>query len=173
VLCHVLRVDLGKSLEVGGGLQRDWGEGTMSRYQIVGRFIDQMYEDMGVMSYSERETKALLGQLNVMLTTTNGGLNVQSPESWSGLKELLIQTSWIPVITGDSPFYEGHVDGYISSLFAGHPVFKAEVPDFPWSLSGLKLSLTQEDAAGIFEEAFQLGLDGKGSDKAAAIALVM
>jgi hypothetical protein len=35
------------------------------------------------------------------------------------LRELLVQTAWIPLVTGDELFYKGHMDGAFDT--ANHP----------------------------------------------------
>jgi hypothetical protein len=156
VVCHLLNITLSESVQNGGSLQREWYEGTLSRYEIVNKFIDVMYEDAGVYGMPEEERERVLEQINVMVTSFPGmKLGIVTPKDFKTLKSLLIQTSYIPVITGNKPYHSssGNVDGYISSLFGGHPEFETEVPNFPWSVSGLKLSLTEEDAGAIYEQA--------------------
>jgi len=159
VVSHLIGASLEVITETGEDLQAEWLTGKLSRYSIISKFIDSMYTKAGVYNLRLEEQERILSQINVMLTTTELTLAVESPKDWESLKILLIQTSWIPFITGSpfTPFYNGYIDGWICSLVGGHPVFRDDVPDFPWTGSGLKVSLSKEDAIGIYEKGMMVG----------------
>ena len=46
---------------------------------------------------------------------------IQTPTTIQELRELLIQTTWIPFVTGETLWKDGHMDGAFSML--GHPTY--------------------------------------------------
>jgi hypothetical protein len=81
----------------------------------VAEFIDVVFAHARVEELSQQEADELLSKVNFMLTTPSLNLKVRTAADFAELKTLLIQTSWIPVITGDAMFNDGHIDGYIVS----------------------------------------------------------
>lgn len=63
--------------------------------------------------------------LNIITTGTTGKPITSKPKDVAEVHDLLIKTSWITLITGNSIFYDGQIDGFLSSH--SHPSFAEEV----------------------------------------------
>ena len=113
--------------------QHEWATGQTSRYHVVPQFVDQLLvleisnatTTGTTMAREDEHPPTWLSQLNVITTKPNhkDGWGVQTtirtPKSMADLRELLIQTAWIPLVTGDELLYQGHMDGAFST--AHHP----------------------------------------------------
>jgi hypothetical protein len=79
----------------------------------------------GTMARDDEHPPAWLSQLKVITTKPNhkDGWGVQTairtPTSMADLRKLLVQTAWIPLVTGDELLYQGHMDGAFDT--AHHP----------------------------------------------------
>jgi hypothetical protein len=147
VVAHLMDISLDDILAIGLDLQQKWMKGEISRFDIVSKFIDEVLPTNPNTPLRE----SLKNQLNIITSTTALQPNIQKPTNFSSIKKLLVQTSWIPGVTGNSLFVDGAVDGFLSSY--KHPVFEEELAEQPWDLSGFKISMSKEDA----EDAYRLG----------------
>mmetsp|Transcript_66 Transcript_66/g.137 ORF Transcript_66/g.137 Transcript_66/m.137 type:complete len:311 (-) Transcript_66:429-1361(-) len=120
--------------------QNRWKEGKMSRYDIVPAFIDAIleYDDYGGAG------DFIYERLNVLLTTRGSGVTANRPRDAMELRELLIQTTWIPFVTGsglwvrDSTNGRYHMDGAFSSTL--HPPCDRRI-DSPHTFDVIRNSL--------------------------------
>ncbi|GMH71877.1 hypothetical protein TrST_g1478 [Triparma strigata] len=149
VVAHLMDISLDDILAIGLDLQQKWMKGEISRFDIVSKFIDEVLPTNPNTPLRE----SLKNQLNIITSTTALQPNIQKPTNFSSIKKLLVQTSWIPGVTGNSLFVDGAVDGFLSSY--KHPVFKEELAEQPWDLSGFKISMSKEDA----EDAYRFGYE--------------
>ena len=115
------------------GAQHEWLSGQTSRYHVVPQFVDQLLAleisnattTGTTMAREDEHRPTWLSQLNVITTEPNhnNGWGVQTtirtPTSIPELRELLVQTAWIPMVTGGDLLYQGHMDGAFST--AQHP----------------------------------------------------
>ena len=112
-----------------------WKKGVISRYQVVEDFIDQILNIPTIESprnetfeHKTRITSGALSRIHVITTRLNFRLLntfepvLTNPSNLSELKTLLLQTSFIPYVTGDGFWYKNnqslqdkHLDGAFSS----------------------------------------------------------
>ena len=120
--------------------QNRWKDGKISRYDIVPAFIDAILnneddEETGYFFYD---------RLNILLTTRGSGVTANRPRNAMELRELLIQTTWIPFITGsglwlrDSTDGRYHMDGAFSSTL--HPPCDRRI-DSPYTFDVMRNAL--------------------------------
>ncbi|KAL3918989.1 MAG: hypothetical protein SGILL_003981 [Bacillariaceae sp.] len=120
-------------------IQVEWLNGDLHRYRIVESFVDGILEsleamrdndDPAVQAYYQRFFDIVSS--NLYITTTSvptekgddkalgGGASLKAtlrqPSSIQDLKQMLLQTTWIPMATGSSFAHEGHLDGAFSAL---------------------------------------------------------
>ena len=124
-------------------LQNRWRAGTISRYDVVSVFVDDLLDieplvcgpDEGETCKTKTKTKAAttvvnpdaaqqvpsdwVTSLNVVTTTWFGSMRVTRASSKDHLRELLLQSSFIPFATGFGLYKKGELDGGFSALF--HP----------------------------------------------------
>ena len=153
-----------------------WKKGYISRYQVVEDFIDQMLDpedgssddDIHKHAGTTRMTNSMLSRIHVVTTKLNlQSLNIfepvsTSPGSVSELKTLLLQTSFIPFVTGDGFWYstnssqEKYIDGAFSSYQHDTCHALLDIPNDPKLLwNTLNMNLLREDA----ELFWQMGLE--------------
>jgi hypothetical protein len=104
-----------------------------------------------------------LSQLNVITTNPNhhNGWGVQTtirtPTTMADLRELLIQTAWIPLVTGDDLLYQGHMDGAFDTN--NHPKCDKSfrLPAFDWDLVSNILNVNLDKTS--LERLWQKGMD--------------
>jgi len=121
-------------------VQRKWRNGEISRYAVVEDFVDRLLipgngnasddfsNDNGLLF-----DVGLLERINVLTTTKGIGVNMRQARSVAELRELLIQTTWIPFATGWGLWKEDtrgnlHMDGGVSMLFHPDCQFNLRLP---------------------------------------------
>lgn len=113
-------------------VQAQWQVGSISRYDVVGHFVDSLLsaldddQEPDVAStfvptlYDSSETNAtllnrLLPRLRIITSVPNpwGFLvpSIRTPSNRQELKQMLVQTTWIPFATGYGLWYDQHMDG--------------------------------------------------------------
>jgi hypothetical protein len=150
VFAHLLHEDVENGMDMYKDLQKEWFDGSLSRFDILGKVTDQIFEKTGVAEMGDDERKGVLGRINVMLTGEDLRLAIKKAETFEELKSLALQSSWLPGITGNSLFLDGYIDGGISIL--GHPTFERRVPSFPFIFSGLRISTHHSEAMEMYEK---------------------
>ncbi|GMH53884.1 hypothetical protein TrLO_g14775 [Triparma laevis f. longispina] len=151
VVAHLMGMSFEDVVTIGLDLQRKWMDGKISRFDIVSKFIDEVLPT----NPTTPLPSALKTQLHIITSTTAFQPHIQTPTTISETKKLLIQTSWIPGITGNSFFSDGEADGFLSSY--KHPMFEDEVAEQDWDLAGFKISMTKEDAESAYNYGLELG----------------
>lgn len=138
--------------------QNLWSEGMISRYDIVPHFINSILDDVNT-------DETIFQKLNVLLTTKGTGVTAKRPQTAQELRELLIQTTWIPFITGsalwiqDTSIGQYHMDGAFSSTL--HPPCdrRIDVPcTFDIMRNVLNPFLDQVGAKSYYEQGIRYGL---------------
>mmetsp|Transcript_24178 Transcript_24178/g.35825 ORF Transcript_24178/g.35825 Transcript_24178/m.35825 type:complete len:516 (+) Transcript_24178:47-1594(+) len=130
--------------DIASGAQRLWQDGTIGRYDVVPRFVDQLLDldaDDGVVKDTAPKRMEAGGNLTTtveeptmtdvnllskihIITTTKGFMGVRhevrTPQSIQELRKGLIHTTWIPYATGgslwnyDAQTDDHHMDGAFS-----------------------------------------------------------
>jgi len=153
-------LDMEEVYDAALSMQTQWKEGEISRYDVVGGFVDYLLERAAA---ANNETSMDLSLLNVLTTAKNGWfgvkLSVQTPSSMENLRTLLLQTTWIPYAVGDGLWLHGHMDGGVAAVF--HP--KCEVHlDLPLDLDLLgnivNVNLGREKVFQFWEKGLAYGL---------------
>jgi len=154
-LTHMLGIPLERVLDVGVKIQGSWMSGEVSRFDVVKHFLEEILPSFP--NSNSTSSNYNFEPLNIITTGTTGKPITSKPKDVAEVHDLLIKTSWIPLITGNSIFYDGQIDGFLSSH--SHPSFAEEVPGLPWNLEGFKLSLTRADAEAAYNNGFALALN--------------
>jgi hypothetical protein len=106
-------------------IQNQWKAGEISRYEVVEHFVSWMLLPLADQSvYDSTSIRNMLSSLKVITSAPGQWWGVQpvvrSPASIPELREMLIQTTWIPFATGGAVWHAGgHNDGAFTSPF--HP----------------------------------------------------
>ena len=111
-------------------VQQDWRDGKLSRYNMVEQFLDYMLEHA---PSEEHHLERILSTVHIMtsIPSTHGFQAVMTtPGTKAELKTLLLQTTWIPTVTGSHFAYKGHLDGFFSR--AQHPQCQHQLGIPPW-----------------------------------------
>ncbi|CAB9509782.1 expressed unknown protein [Seminavis robusta] len=118
-------------------IQGLWRSGGISQFQVVEEFVDYL-----ITTGSQRTLNAeAVAKMHIITSTHSNAdawlpeTSVRTPKNFIELKEMLLQSAWIPGMTGDDWASDGHVDGSFTST--SHPVCPSAV-NLP------KLSLTWE-----------------------------
>lgn len=96
-------------------MQDQHKQGIISRYEIVPLFIDFIVPD--TVCYSSNPDQ--FANVHIITTKKNDyGFGIETvfraPTSREDLVLLLLQTTWIPAVTGHDLWIEGHMDGGVS-----------------------------------------------------------
>ena len=131
--------------------------GERHRYDIVEYFVDNMLEKVD-------DTQRLIDsfdKLHVLTSVTDPksklpASQMESPTSMEHLKDLLLETTWIPLAIGSHYSHKGQLDGAFS-LFQ-HPTCKEKV-GLAWNFDLLINGLNPNIGAEKVSKFWNLGLD--------------
>ena len=166
VVSNLMKYSVNQVFDMALTSRKRWKNGEMNRFQIVEDFIDQMLMHNGHAKLSN----STLSRIHVVSTK----LNLQSlnpfeavsttPNSIDELKTLLLQTSFIPFVTGDGLYYstgdstEKYVDGAFSIFQHDKCQARLDIPNQPkLLLNTWNMNLALEDAKSFWE--MGLGFD--------------
>jgi hypothetical protein len=90
-----LNTTVDETFDACNDIQNNWVSGDTSRYDLVVHFVDRLVTDQHV-----ARIQSLLHRLNIIVTTTSQGVKISQPSNREELVDLLIKTTWIPLITG-------------------------------------------------------------------------
>ena len=178
--------------------QRLWREGEIGRYDVVPRFVDGLLrldgnerhgagEGTGDGAREARNATTrnlptaldadLLSKIHVITTRQPKGHlavrhAVRTPRAVAALREMLVQTTWIPYVTGgglwapaDGRTGDRHADGGFSAL--GHPACAARLGlpflgDLFWNT--LNANLGRDKVEKFWDAGVAFGRDTRSSD---------
>lgn len=80
--------------------QQLWKKGEISRYEVASNFIGKLMPIEEGINSTQLAKKSILDRINIITTTYGVGMNIRRPKSTEELREMLIQTTWIPFATG-------------------------------------------------------------------------
>ncbi|CAB9511317.1 expressed unknown protein [Seminavis robusta] len=156
--------------------QQRWKRGEIDRFQVVTQFVDGLvYRDFDGCLASNKNNKQsrkkniipinnpnLFSKLHVLTTAPTMGRAeavMRSPTSLDELREMLIQTAWIPIATGDGLTHKGHMDGGFS--FWKHPRCTKSV-NLPLEagliFNSLNINMPVEKAYQLWNQGMEYGL---------------
>lgn len=101
----------------------------------------------------------LLSKLHILTTTPSMSMAMRSPTNLDALREMLIQTAWIPLATGNGLFHDGHNDGGFSLL--QHPKCTQSVTlplDAKLMLNSLNVNMGIDEAYRLWNQGLAYGL---------------
>lgn len=119
-------------------VKNSWKNGEITTYDIVPEFVNRLitaFDNDGI-------NGLVLDRLNIITTTFGVGTNIQKANTTHELREMLLQTTFIPFITGKGLSIEEngnkHIDGGFSRY--SHPKCQTYLAmpfrmDFIWTLS--------------------------------------
>jgi hypothetical protein len=155
--------------DVAVDAQKQWQRGEVSRYDVTEMFIDGIFYGLGTKERSERNLRPelknpdALRTLNIITSVQDGwgGLkaSIRTPSNTAELKEMLLQTAWIPFATSRDLWHEEHMDGAFTLLdhpqCAHHLGYAAEID---MMLNALNVNLSREKVALYWERGLAQGL---------------
>jgi len=160
VLAVLLNRTLMKLVEAAEVSQSLWKSGELSSYYLVDHFFDSIVppeKDFAL------EHEGILSTIHILVTTKKEGLQIQQPRNRSELKEYLVQTTWIPFITGKGILSgtdtdDMYFDGGFSRLLHPSCEFRLDLPII-WE------TLAYTFSPGLsLEQVTQLWLEGQRHD---------
>lgn len=166
--------------------QTNWRNGNITRFQVVQQFVDGLVyrefpsnlDPLGCLAQNNLlptrnsnqkvpiHNPKLLERLHI-LTTEKGDnslvkATMRSPTNLEELRDMLIQTAWIPGATGDALTYKGHLDGGFSLW--QHPqnctkyVTLPLLSDAKLVWNSLNVNMGVDEAYRLWNEGLQYGL---------------
>ncbi|CAJ1961589.1 unnamed protein product [Cylindrotheca closterium] len=139
-------------------IQTNWKQGSISRFDAVELFVDDLLGN----SNSEFDVAAFSNVHILTSVPKSGGWEVKQniAEDLEHLKTLLVQTAWIPFITGDHIWHPttGHMDGGFSRL--QHPTCKVHI-SLPWDwnllVNTMNINMGKEEGNRYWELGLKYG----------------
>jgi hypothetical protein len=108
-------------------IQSNWKSGSLSRFDALETFVDDLLGHNSTLDVSAFSKVKILTSVP---TISGWELHVDSPVDMAHLRTLLIQTSWIPFVSGNNLWHStGHMDGGFSRL--QHPTCRLHI-SLPW-----------------------------------------
>lgn len=153
--------------DIAFSVQDSWKTGNISTHEVVTDFVEKLLDPS--QSYV-LEDPSVLSRLKIITTIPNAraGLKpcIRSPENVSRLREMLIQTAWIPLATSDSLWHldsvsgEAHMDGAFSMF--QHPKIEHHLR-LPFSspgiyLNALNVNLRRDKVEKYWNDGLSLGI---------------
>jgi hypothetical protein len=124
LLLAFLNTTVDSAYETCSSIQTSSLAGNLSQYEMVDYFLDEFAPE----SVESAVLEDFLPRLNVLVTTANAGVDIQTPTNRRELIDLLVKTTWIPFVTGRGVLTDddGHyLDGGFSRVL--HPKCDHEV----------------------------------------------
>jgi hypothetical protein len=112
-----LNTTIDETVDVCYEIEDGWMQGKLSRFNMVRHLLDRL-----VTASDVDRILQMLGRLNIIVTTTSQGVEIVQPSNREELIDLLIKTTWIPVVTGKGVLQqagERYLDGGFSRVL--HP----------------------------------------------------
>ncbi|GKY93911.1 hypothetical protein MPSEU_000358000 [Mayamaea pseudoterrestris] len=94
-------------------IQNGWMQGELSRFDMVNHFLNRLVTPTDV-----NRIEHVLHQLNIIVTTASRGVEIVQPSNRSDLIDLLIKTTWIPIVTGQGVALEQDGERYLDGGFS-------------------------------------------------------
>eukprot|EP00980_Cylindrotheca_fusiformis_P014413 scaffold3840_cov129-Cylindrotheca_fusiformis.AAC.9 len=129
-------------------IQNKWKNGSLSRFDALETFVDDL---IGRNSTLDVTALSHIHILTSEPTRFGWEMHVNTPVDVEHLRMLLIQTAWIPFVTGKHFWHStGHLDGGFSRL--QHPTCRHHI-SLPWNLrllmNCLNINMGKEDGRTI------------------------
>jgi len=136
-------------------IQRRWKDGKISQYDVASIFVDDLLDLTGKPGNRLLQDE-WLKQVYVLTSSWYTGANMKVAKNRGELRELLVQTSFIPFATGFGFNHEGSNDGGFSLLF--HPRCEDNVMlplTFQMFANILNVNMSMETVSELYDVGFQ------------------
>lgn len=144
-------------IDVAVKAQELWRDGNISRFDIVEVFLDNIVPSL--------TNNGVIDKLHILLTTTGVGGTARRAHTLDELRDLLIQTTWIPFVTGSSLWVEDdqgryHMDGAFSTTLHPPCTHQIGAPNsYEMVVNSLNPSLSSTKAKEYWQAGFQYGVE--------------
>lgn len=160
--------------------QTAWRSGEIGRFDVVSQFVDGLvYRNfpskddplncLGSLHGGRNSSivpinnPRMLSKLHILTTEKATGFGVKkamrSPATLDELREMLIQTSWIPIATGNALMHNGHMDGGFSLWQHPRCAKSVNLPLDPGLiLNSLNVNMGRSEAYRLWHEGLAYGL---------------
>lgn len=120
-----------ETLEIALNIQQKWKTGQIKRHDVVGEFVDALVNTTSstMSNLVSVEESKVLERIHVITSTKNSwfgmATHIRTPQTAEELREMLLQTTWIPFAVGESLWHKdsttgsSHMDGAFTMPF--HP----------------------------------------------------
>lgn len=143
--------------------QQRWQGNHISRFELVEDFLETL---VPVDSYEQEKLQQVLPKIQILVTTTDNGVEILQATNRDELLDLMIKTTWIPALTGWG-FLSDHKDVYFDGGFSRylHPQceYELELP-IVWEtlVHTFTPSLTRETIQELWHAGykFEYGFEG-------------
>lgn len=102
-------------------VQKQWSNGELTRYDLTDAFVNKLLPPHHDESISSSE---LLSKVNIITTVSSSASvlsqHVRTATTVRELREMLVQTTWIPFLTGWGLSKNGHYDGAFAQYLGGY-----------------------------------------------------
>jgi hypothetical protein len=158
------RVSMEDAYGYAVGAQKHWQRGELSRYDVTESFIDALL-------YTENQTlrpvfadDRVLSSMRIITSERNSYMGVKAairtPTNHHELKDMLLQTAWIPFAISRDLWYSEHMDGAFT--LHSHPrcQFQLGYDKWEWDLmiNALNVNLGYNKVQQFWQRGLQLGL---------------
>lgn len=146
--------------------QQRWTHNHISRFELVGDFLETL---VPVDSYEKEKLERVLPKIQILVTTTENGVEILQATNRDELLDLMIKTTWIPAVTG-SGFLSDHKDMYLDGGFSRylHPQceYQLELP-VVWEtlVHTFTPSLTRETIQQLWQAGYEFDYGFQGLNK--------
>lgn len=111
--------------------QERWMNHNISRFDLVQDFFDSLVMDED--TAQDKNFQKLLPKLKVLVTTKNNGLEILEASNRQELLDLMIKTTWVPVLTGrgvllDFENNDVYLDGGFSRFLHPECEYRLDLP---------------------------------------------
>lgn len=159
VVATLVNRSMNEMLDSALEIQSKWDHAEISRFSVVPLFLDDLLQEPNPLS----ENTDLLSLVHIITSVKAGWFGLKpvtrTPLNYVELREMLIQTTWIPLVVGDDVWYLDHMDGAFTMKH--HPTcdFQLGVPFIPSILlNTINVNLGRQKASAFWEYGLKRGL---------------
>lgn len=150
------------------GAQKRWQRGELSRYDVTESFVDDiLYQDAPSKNTLRPAflDSRVLSTLRIITSERHGTMGVKAavrtPRNAQELKEMLLQTTWIPFAISRDLWHEEHMDGAFTLHEHPRCLTHLGYNKLEWDLmlNALNVNLSFEKVQRFWQKGLALGLD--------------
>lgn len=170
VVAMLSNVTMESAYGYAAGAQKRWQRGELSRYDVTETFVNGLlydYEDIGAVSSAVTrpafEDPRILSTLRIITSERKGSLCVKAairtPQNVNELKDMLLQTTWIPFAISRDLWHKQHMDGAFT--IREHPRCPKSLGyalDWDIILNALNVNLSYDKVALLWKKGLSMGI---------------